>query len=126
MKIVELWKHHNYTISETGIITNIHTTKVSTLSLNKEGYLVVPYKQSKESIAIAADKQAISKRKLTNSQIQEIQTTFDKFPTYTNSLSMQLKKERSNLINEFCIKFNISYSVVGRIIRRDGRYKNGF
>ena len=53
-------------------------------------------------------------------------TIFDTFPTYTNSMSMQLKRERSNLIQEFCIKFNISYSVVGRIIRKDGRYNNGF
>ncbi len=53
-------------------------------------------------------------------------TAFDTFPTYTNSMPMQLKRERSNLIQEFCIKFNISYSVVGRIIRKDGRYNNGF
>lgn len=46
--------------------------------------------------------------------------------SYTNSMPMQLKRERSNLIQEFCIKFNISYSVVGRIIRKDGRYNNGF
>lgn len=185
MKIVPLWKHPNYTISDTGVITNVITNKVSTLSLNKEGYLVVkinytqyllhrllmfsfkldsyfkdavvdhidgsklnnsldnlewvthrinssrarivvPYKQSKESITIAAYKQAISKRKLTNAQILEIQTAFDTFPTYTNSMPMQLKRERSNLIQEFCIKFNISYSVVGRIIRKEGRYNNEF
>lgn len=185
MKIVPLWKHPHYTISDTCIITNVITNKVSTLSLNKEGYLVVkinytqyllhrllmfsfkldsyfkdavvdhidgnkannnldnlewvttrinssrarivvPYKQSKESITIAADKQAISKRKLTNAQIREIRTAFDTFPTYANSMPMQLKRERSNLIQEFCIKFNISYSVVGRIIRKEGRYNNEF
>lgn len=41
MKIVPLWRHPHYTISDTGIITNVLTNKVSTLSLNKEGYLVV-------------------------------------------------------------------------------------
>lgn len=41
MKIVPLLKHPHYTISDTGIITNVLTNKVSKLSLNKEGYLVV-------------------------------------------------------------------------------------
>ena len=98
MKIVPLWKHPNYTISDIGIITNVITNKVSALSLNKEGYLVV--------------------------KINYTQYLLHRLLMY--SMSMQLKRERSNLIQEFCIKFNISYSVVGRIIRKDGRYNNGF
>ena len=40
MKIVNLYKHKEYTISEDGTITNKITGKVYKHSLNKEGYKV--------------------------------------------------------------------------------------
>lgn len=44
MKIVNLYKHKEYTISEDGTITNKITGKVYKHSLNKEGYKVVTIK----------------------------------------------------------------------------------
>lgn len=180
MKIVPLWKHPNYTISETGIITNIHTTKVSTLTLNKEGYLVVTinyqqhlvhrllllsfklsthfidayvdhidgnklnnkldnlewvtakenairarkvigYKQSIESIKIGANKQAVTKRKLSSTNILLIQEILDKIPT-TNSSPMSIKQQRGAVVKELSLKHKVSISVIHRIARREGRY----
>lgn len=180
MKIVPLWKHPNYTISDTGIITNVLTNKVSTLSLNKEGYVVVKinytqyllhrllmfsfkldsyfkdavvdhidgnksnnnldnlewvtakenairarkvigYKQSIESIKIGADKQAVTKRKLSSVNILLIQEILDKMPT-TNSSPMSIKQQRGTVIKELSLKHKVSISVIHRIARREGRY----
>lgn len=180
MKIVPLWKHPNYTISDTGIITNVLTNKVSTLSLNKEGYLVVTinyqqhlvhrllllsfkldsyfkdavvdhidgnksnnsldnlewvtakenairarkvigYKQSIESIKIGADKQAVTKRKLSSTNILLIQEILDKIPT-TNSSPMSIKQQRGAVVKELSLKHKVSISVIHRIARREGRY----
>ena len=180
MKIVPLWKHPHYTISDTGIITNVLTNKVTTLSLNKEGYLVVTinyqqhllhrllmfsfkldsyfknavvdhidgnksnnsldnlewvtakenairarkvigYKQSIESIKIGADKQAVTKRKLSSTTILLIQEILDKIPT-TNSSPMSIKQQRGAVVKELSLKHKVSISVIHRIARREGRY----
>ena len=180
MKIVTLWKHPNYTISDIGIITNVITGKVYKHSLNKEGYKVVTinyqqhlvhrllllsfklsthfvdayvdhidgnklnnkldnlewvtakenairarkvigYKQSIESIKIGADKQAVTKRKLSSVNILLIQEILDKMPT-TNSSPMSIKQQRGVVIKELSLKHKVSISVIHRIARREGRY----
>ncbi len=180
MKIVELWKHKEYNISEDGTITNKITGKVHKHSLNKEGYKVVTinyqqhlvhrllllsfklsthfidayvdhidgnklnnkldnlewvtakenairarkvigYKQSIESIKIGADKQAVTKRKLSSTNILLIQEILDKIPT-TNSSPMSIKQQRGAVVKELSLKHKVSISVIHRIARREGRY----
>ena len=180
MKIVELWKHKEYTISEDGTITNKITGKVYKHSLNKEGYKVVKikyqqhlvhrllllsfklsthfvdayvdhidgnklnnkldnlewvtakenairarkvigYKQSIESIKIGANKQAVTKRKLSSTNILLIQEILDKIPT-TNSSPMSIKQQRGAVVKELSLKHKVSISVIHRIARREGRY----
>lgn len=180
MKIVELWKHKEYNISEDGTITNKITGKVHKHSLNKDGYKVVTinyqqhlvhrllllsfklsthfidayvdpidgnklnnkldnlewvtakenairarkviwYKQSIESIKIGADKQAVTKRKLSSTNILLIQEILDKIPT-TNSSPMSIKQQRGAVVKELSLKHKVSISVIHRIARREGRY----
>lgn len=180
MKIVNLYKYEEYTISEDGTITNKITGKVYKHSLNKEGYKVVTikyqqhlvhrllllsfklsthfvdayvdhidgnklnnkldnlewvtakenairarkvigYKQSIDSIKIGANKQAVTKRKLSSANILLIQEILDKMPT-TNSSPMSIKQQRGAVIKELSIKHKVSISVIHRIARREGRY----
>lgn len=100
MKIVNLYKHKEYTISEDGTITNKITGKVYKHSLNKEGYKVVTIKYQQHLV-------------------HRLLLLSFKLSTHLN-----IKQQRGEIVKKLSAQYKVSMSVIHRIARREGRYAN--